>query len=205
MKIEIDTRESTDTITILNFFLDSSVRMLDVGDILIDNKIVFEHKTPDDFIASTFDGRLFSQIVQMQENYPHSFIVVSAPMSDILKAARKINRENSIIASIGSCFVRGCPIIFCDTLANMASIIMILGEKLTDDKIRSRPVVRVKLKDEKIQFLCALPGVSPKRGKAILEKFGTVKQALRATSKELQEVDGIGEITADKIRKVIDS
>lgn len=205
MKIEIDARESDDTKNVMDLFLSPTVRMLEVGDILVDNKVVFEHKSQSDFIASVFDGRLFRQIVEMQENYPHSYVLVSASMTDVLNAAEDMNRYASILAAICSCFARGCPVIFCDTLVNMTDIIKTLSEKLTDGKARNRPVTKMKLEDKRIQLLCALPGVSEQKGRDILKEFGSVDASLNASSDDLQKVYKVGKVTADGIREVLES
>ena len=204
-KILIDTRESSETKDVLKIFLDCKEKMLEVGDIVYDDKIVFEHKTDLDLIASVFDGRLFNQISEMQENYPHSYILVSASMTDVLNAAESINRYSSIMAAICSCFRRGCPIIFCDDLTNLADVVKTLGEKLTDDKKRSRPITKISMEDKRLQLICSFSGVSETRGEALLEHFGSVDGVLKASSNELQEVHNIGEVIAEGIRDVLDA
>ncbi len=178
---------------------------LTVGDIVVDDTICFEHKTSSDFIASVFDGRLFTQIDAMRDNYPHSFVLVSGTMSEVLETAEMINRYNSIIAAVCSCYARGCPIIFCDTLVNLADVVKVLGEKLTDGKTRSRPVEKTKMEDKRLQLICSFKGVDATRGIALLEHFGTISNVLSASASDLQEVYNIGEVTANNMRAVLDS
>ena len=205
MKIEIDAREHQDTKDVLSLFLSPTERMLEVGDIVVDDKIVFEHKSPEDYVASIFDKRLFRQIVEMQENYPHSYILVSGSMTEVLQLAEDIDRYPAILASICSCYSRRCPIIFCDDLVTMAGVIEKLSEKLTDGKARNRPVTKMKLEDKRIQLLCSLPNVSEEKGKAILDHFGSVNAALCAPPDELMKVFRVGKVTADGIREVLES
>lgn len=204
MKILLDTRESEETKDILLFFLNAEEKMLPVGDIVIDDILCFEHKTPDDFIGSVFDGRLFRQIAEMNDNYPQSYVVVSGSMTDLLQLAESINRYSSIVAAIGSCFARGSPVIFCDTLINLADIVKVLGKKMTDGKSRDHPIQKTKMSDLRLQFICALPGVSEQKGKDMLEKFGSVSGVINATSDELQTVYKVGEKTAKGIRDVLE-
>lgn len=205
MKILLDTRESSETKDVLELFLKSEEKMLPVGDIVVDDTICFEHKTPSDLITSVFDGRLFTQIDAMKDNYPHSFVVVSGTLTELLETAEMIDRYNSIMAAVCSCYVRGCPIIFCDTLVNLADVVKVLGEKLTDGKERSRPIQKTRMIDLRLQFLCSLPNINEKRGKALLEKFGSIQGVLNASEKELQQVYKVGEKTAKEIRAVLDS
>lgn len=205
MKILLDTRESSETKEILELFLKSETTMLEIGDILVDDTIVYEHKTISDFIASVFDGRLFTQIDAMKNNYPHSFVLVSGTMTELLETAEMINRYSSILAAITSCFARNCPIIFCDTLVNLTEIVKVLSEKLSDGKTRSRPIEKTKLSDKRLQLICSFKGVNETRGVALLDHFGTVSNVLNASSSDLQEVHNIGEVTADNMRDVLES
>lgn len=205
MKILLDTRESQETRDVLELFLKSEEVMLPVGDIVVNDTICFEHKTPSDFISSVFDGRLFTQIDAMRNNYPHSFVLVSGTITEILETAEMINRYNSILAAVCSCYVRDCPIIFCDTLVNLADVVKILGEKLTDNKVRSRPIEKTKIADKRLQLICSFAGINETRGVALLEHFDTVRNVLSASSSDLEEVYGIGEVTADNMRAVLDS
>lgn len=51
----------------------------------------------------------------------------------------------------------------------------------------------------------SLPNIGPVNAKNLLEHFGTVGRIINASEKELQEVEGIGNKTAENIRKVVDS
>lgn len=205
MKILLDTRESRETKDVLGLFLKCEEAMLPVGDIVVDDKVCFEHKTPQDFISSVFDGRLFTQIKAMRHNYPHSYVIVSGTMTELLETAEMINRYNSIMAAMCSCFRRGCPVIFCDTLVNLADVVKVLSEKLTDNKERSRPIIKTTMEDKRLQLICSFSGVSENRGKALLEHFETVEKVLSADVDELQKVPDIGKVTAEGMREVLDA
>lgn len=204
MKILLDTRESPETKEILELFLKSEEKMLPVGDIVYGDSVVYEHKNINDFISSVFDGRLFTQIDAMKNNYPHSYVLVSGTMTELLETAESINRYNSIMAAMCSCYVRGSPVIFCDTLINLADVVKVLGEKLTDGKSRDRPIQKTKIEDKRLQFICSLPNINEKRGKAMLEKFGSVSGVLNASEEELQTVYKVGSKTAKGIREVLE-
>ena len=203
-KILLDTRESPETKGVLELFLKAEEVMLPVGDITYDDTICFEHKTPSDFISSVFDGRLFTQIDAMKDNYPHSFVLVSGTLTEVLEMAEVIDRYNSIIAAVCSCYVRGSPIIFCDTLVNLADVVKVLGEKLTDGKERTRPVQKTRMVDLRLQFICSLPNINEKKAKALLKEFDSVQGILDASEEELKRVYTIGEKTAEGIREVIE-
>ena len=51
----------------------------------------------------------------------------------------------------------------------------------------------------------SLPNIGPVNAKNLLENFGSVLSVINASENELMEVEGICKITAQNIRKVIDS
>jgi ERCC4-type nuclease len=203
-KILLDTRESSETKEILGLFLKSEEVMLPIGDILVNDSVCFEHKTPSDLITSVFDGRLFTQVDTMKNNYDHSFVLISGSLTEVLEIAEIVDRYSSILAAICSCYVRGCPIIFCNTLVNLSEVVKVLGEKLTDGKVRSRPIEKTRMVDLKLQFVCSLPNVNEVKGKALLKEFGSVQGVMNASEEELQRVYKIGEKTAKGIRAVLE-
>lgn len=203
MEILMDTRESNETKEILSLFLKAEEKMLLVGDVVINNVLCIEHKTISDFISSVFDGRLFTQIEEMKNNYPHSYIIVSESMSNLLNLANDKNCYNAIKAAIGSCFIRSCPIIFCDNLPNMCEIIKILGEKLTDGKNRTIPITKTSIEDNQLRLVCSLPGISQKRGQDLLNKFGSPMNVFNAYYEDITAINGIGDKTFNKMIEIL--
>ena len=198
--IQIDNRESTGFKEICKIFLkDIEIKQLEVGDIVY-NGIVYEHKTPDDFIASVKDGRLFSQIKKMQMNYERSYIVVSGSLTDLIEVGMSYN---SVIGSLTSCFARGCPVIFCDSHENLCLIIKKLSEKLVDNKDRSTTEIKLPIHDDPLRLVCSLPGISKKKGQSLLDHFGSPMAIFTASIDELMEVDKIGIKIANKIQSVL--
>ena len=202
MKIVVDHRENEEFKSLISDILpDSTIGVLDVGDIVIDDRVCFEHKQPADFIASLFDGRLFRQIHEMEENYQYSYVIISGNITDIIDIAPE--RYEYITGAISSCFVRGCPIIFADNYIIMCNLIKKLSSKHTDGKIRTKPVRKSSVVDEKLRLICSLPGISEKKGKELLKKFGSPHSVLTADAYELMKVNGIGEKTAKKIVETV--
>lgn len=203
LEILMDTRESDETKEILNLFLKPKEKMLLVGDIIVNNILCIEHKKIDDFINSIFDDRLFNQISKMKNNFVHSYIMVSGSMSDLLNLANDKNCYNSTKAAIASCFVRGCPVIFCDNLPNMCEIIKILGEKLTDGKNRTISVTKASIENDQLRLICSLPGISEKRGQALLDRFKSPMNIFNGFREDIIEINGIGDKTFNKMTEIL--
>ena len=61
------------------------------------------------------------------------------------------------------------------------------------------------LMEQQLFIVESLPNIGPVNAKNLLKHFGSVANVLNASENELQEVEGIGKITAQEIRKVLDS
>lgn len=203
MEILMDTRESDETKEILNLFLNPKEEMLLVGDIIVDDILCIEHKKNDDFISSVFDGRLFNQIESMKNNFPHYYIMVSGSITDLLYIANEQNCYNPIMGAISSCFVRGCPIIFCDDLPNMCEIIKTLGNKLTDGKTRTISIQKSSIKDDQLKVICSLPGISEKRGQLLLDRFKTPMNIFNSYIEDFTNIKGVGNKTFNKMIEIL--
>ena len=53
--------------------------------------------------------------------------------------------------------------------------------------------------------MCSLPGIGEKFAIRMLEKFGTPLKVFNATTAELAKVEGLGEVTCKKNKKMLDS
>lgn len=198
--IKIDDRESDGFKEICKIFLENiEIKRLEVGDIVY-NGIVYEHKTPEDFVSSVKDGRLFSQIEKMKLNYERSYIVVSGSLTDLINVGMAYN---SVIGAMTSCFARGCPVIFCDSYENLCAVIKNLSEKLVDGKSRSITEIKLPIRDDPLRLVCSLPGISKKKGQSLLDHFGSPIAIFTASIDELMKVDGIGKKIADQIKLVL--
>jgi len=199
--IKIDHHENDHFKNICDIFFDDiEICQLPVGD--IESKgIIFEHKTPDDFIGSIYDGRIFRQIREMKNNYEHCYIVISGSITDIISTPN--TNYNSLIAAITSCFVRGCPVIFCDNYENVCDIIKKLSEKLTDGKNRIIPVTKTSIKDDQLRLVCSISGISEKRGQALLDRFESPINIFNGFREDITEIDGIGNKTFDKMIDIL--
>lgn len=62
-----------------------------------------------------------------------------------------------------------------------------------------------RLKSKQLYLLQGLPQVGPMLAKRLMEHFRSVTNVMNASIKELSEVEGIGEISAKRIREVLDA
>jgi len=60
-------------------------------------------------------------------------------------------------------------------------------------------------KSKQLYLLQGLPNVGPMLAKRLMEHFGSVSRVMNATIDELTLVNGLGGVSAKKIREVLDS
>jgi ERCC4-type nuclease len=198
----IDDREKKDMKILAGIVHDEvEITRLDIGDALM-RGVVFEFKRPADFVGSIFSQHLFVQLANMTEHYQHAFLLISGSyvQTQLLYDARA--RVHNFDGVIASCIARGCTPIFTGAMETSLRLVDVISAKVTDGKVRDRPVKRVSMKDKQISIVCSLPGVSDGRAKALLEHFGTIENIITATEKELCEVNRIGPKIAKKIIKL---
>jgi ERCC4-type nuclease len=199
--IKIDHRENNYFKSICDIFFDNiEICQLPVGDIE-SHGIIFEHKTTKDFIESIYDDRIFKQIEEMKNNYEYCYIVVSGSITDIISTPN--TNYNSLIAAITSCFVRKCPIIFCDNYENICSVVKKLSEKLIDGKNRTIPITKTSIKDDQLRLICTFPGISQKRGQALLDRFKTPMNIFNEQYENITEIKGIKDKTFNKMMVIL--
>jgi len=99
------------------------------------------------------------------------------------------------------------PVIYSRSKEETRDIILMIGrqEEAWTDVVPLRGGYRPRrLKSRQLYILQGLPKVGPTVAKRLLEHFGSVLNAINAPVEELMRVDGIGRVSAETIREVLD-
>ena len=85
MEILFDSQEKKKThLNYLKKIYDVEITTLAIGDILVPEKgICFERKTIADFVGSVKSGHLQKQLMQMEQNYEHVYLLISGSLNDL--------------------------------------------------------------------------------------------------------------------------
>jgi len=176
---------------------------LSVGDYIISESSAVERKEVSDFLESVTDGRLFSQARELTDNYQQPVIILEG---EGLFERRNID-ENAIYGALSSlaCDFR-IPVLFTDNEEETSSLLSTMLKR--NKKKKKSSAIRKEKKsmsnrDRKKYILEGLPSVSGVLAERLLEHFGSVREVFQADEEELQEVEGIGPSTAEKIISVI--
>ena len=185
--------------------MDVKIQSMAVGDYQVSDEVAIERKTAKDFVSSMIDKRLFKQARELSEEFKRPLMILEG--DDLYSGMVNPNAIRGTIASIALDF--GISIIPTRDAQDTTAMIKRIaireqsGEK-TNIQIRTdkKPV---SLWEQQIFIVESLPSIGPVNAKNLLEHFGSVSQVFNASESELMEVEGIGKITAQSIRKVIDS
>jgi len=89
-----------------------------------------------------------------------------------------------------------------DTLAVLAK----REQRTRDRAVSAHGEKGAKTLDEQQEYVVSSVGeVGPVTARALLEEFGSVEAVMTASEERLMEVDGVGEVTAGRLREVVGS
>jgi len=204
--ITIDTREQNSRVAteLSKKGIRIETSQLTTGDYIISEDTAIERKSVEDFLESLIDGRLFSQVKTLKEQYMNPVMILEG---EGLHHKRNIS-DNAVygaLASLVSDF--GLPIISTKNEEETASLINAMVSRKKGIK-GTRSVRKDKASmstfDQKKFIIEGLPSISGTLAERLLDHFGSVRAVFEADIEALQNVKGIGPETAEKIIKVLD-
>ena len=210
LSLVIDSREQS-RIPIAKEYYESqglkvSVKELNTGDYLFDNKVVFEFKVWSDFMASITDGRLWNETIKQMETYPIHFVVIHGTNRDYLDAYAHNGLEdkhiNGAIARLLTFtkIIRGTG-----TLTDTFELMKITAEKCLDDKTLVRQFGTKSINPAFNVLAYCVDDIKGERAKKIVQTLNlkTIHDVTNLTYDDLVTVPGIGDVLAKKILKAI--
>ena len=211
MLVQIDSREKDRVKSASKYYkeqgLEVEVCELPIGDYLFDNKICFEFKLISDFVASIQDRRVFNQTIEMSETYDYNFVVIQGDDHSRAKAiamSRNYHEVNyfQYLGAIASLNRYVTVIESYSPFINEAYYRMMITAKKC---LSTKPIVKKipkKHKNPAFNFLAySVYGINAKKAQNIVEhcRLDTLQDLMQLTTKDLTQIDGIGEKTAKTI------
>ncbi|MCK5289609.1 MAG: DEAD/DEAH box helicase family protein, partial [Candidatus Aenigmarchaeota archaeon] len=181
-------------------------KQLEVGDVIISERVGIERKEVGDFLQSIIDKRLFRQITDLKDNFARPIVIIEGKN---LYGIRNIhpNAIRGALASIACDF--GIPVITTRDIDDTAEMITALARRElgTEKKDISLRATRRSKTEKEIQeyIISGFPDVNIKLCERILEKFGTIKRFINAKEDRLEKIEGIGKEKAKSIKKIIEA
>ena len=176
---------------------------LELGDYLLDGRLLFERKTLSDLAASLKDGRLFEQGIRLAASPLHQAIILEGNSHDLMNC--DMRREALQGALITLTLFLGIPLLRSLNPDETARLMIYANRQFeslasnTPSRLFSgkRPKGKRKIQ---MRILQSLPGIGPSIAHNLLEQFGSVEAVLAADEASLLCVAGIGAGRAKTIR-----
>jgi DNA excision repair protein ERCC-4 len=180
------------------------VKKIKYGDYIIDGIITIERKTAADFIVSIIDGRLFRQVANLKKNCDHPVMLIEG---NPFQTGLKVNRSAIRGALMNVQTVWNVPVVYSRSPADSVEMMRIIAhqfEKFSDVMPLRGGYRPRRVNTRQLYALQGFPGVGPLLAKRLLNHFGSVAAVLGASAQILKGVKGVGPVTAEKIRAVLD-
>lgn len=210
VEIVADQRELSSTIgRELSSREDTTVRLesLEIGDYVLSDRVVVERKSVRDFLATlTGEERsIFDQVRRMTEFYSRPILVIEG--TENLYEERNVhpNAIRGVFASLAVDF--GVSVLWTIDESDTASLLRVIAEREQRNQERQVRVHGEKttktLAEQQEYVVSSIAEVGPVTAEALLASLGSVNAVLTADLEELQSVEGVGTVTAERIQEVV--
>ncbi len=181
------------------------VKKIPHGDYIINNWITIERKTAKDFLVSIMSRRIFYQLTNLKDHCDCPILLIEGdPYKTGFKF--KINAIKGALLSILTIWY--IPVIFSYSKDDTGNTLIMIGKQ---DDLHAEPISLrggyrpKKLKSKQLYILQGFPRVGPVMAKKLIAHFKSIPEIINAPLEELMKVKGMGRISAEKIREVLDT
>jgi ERCC4-related helicase/ERCC4-type nuclease len=203
--VAVDPRERSLARMLESMGVGVTLKVLEVGDYVVSDRVAIERKTANDFIDSLIDpGRnLFGQIRDLARTYDRPILILEG--RDLYARQVHPNAIRGALASIAVDF--GVSIIPTADEEETVSVIAAIARR--EQQARGgAPQAHGKkthrtLKEQQEYLVSSIPGVGNAVAKNLLRHFGSVERVFAASEEELKAVELVGPKTAERIRELV--
>lgn len=166
-------------------------RALGSGDYFINNKILVERKTKEDFIQSIIANRLFLQCKEIKRYNEYPLLIIEG---NPYKTKHNISPQAIKGAVLSVSIAWQIPVLITESKEETADILIMAGHQTELAKV---PVVRSgykpkRARNRKLWFIQGLPEVGPLLAFRLLEKYNSIERVINLSRDELIQIKGIG-------------
>ena len=188
--------------------LTTRLETLAVGDYVLSDRVAVERKAAADFVDSLLDGdrSMFEQVGELSRGYARPVVIVEG--TDLYNQ-RNVN-PNAIRGALASLAVDfGMSVLRTEGEEDTAELLETIARREQETRDREVSVHGEKttktLGEQQEYVVSSIADIGPVTARSLLEHFGTVEAVMTATEDELEDVDGVGQVTAERIRNVVGS
>ncbi|MHC3436591.1 DEAD/DEAH box helicase [Natrialbaceae archaeon A-gly3] len=181
---------------------------LAVGDYVLSDRVVVERKSAADFVDSLVGGdrSAFEQVGAMARHYSRPIVIVEG---EGVYEQRDVH-PNAIRGALSSLAVDfGASVLRSESEADTTELLGVIAGREQQTSSRTVSVHGEKgtktLGEQQEYVVSSIAEIGPVTARSLLEEFGSVEAVMIASEEELQDADGVGAVTAERIREVIGS
>ena len=195
----------------------ATVEMLDVGDYLFDDQVVFEYKEIGDFMSSITNESLFNEAANQSLQYPYHYVVIVGDMKSYVKSNYKYSKMDDygkyILLNYGKYYgalrrlrTFTTPI-ECSDEKQAFYEMLLQSIKCLDGKSKyySNVSRQVESQDPVDVLLTSCKGISIKKAEAIRKHhtLNSIYDLMNLSVNDFKLIDGIGDKTANNVYQFI--
>ncbi|WP_123535258.1 DEAD/DEAH box helicase [Halosimplex salinum] len=189
--------------------VETRLETLAVGDYVLSDRVVVERKTVSDFLDTLTGGderSMFEQVKDATRYYARPIVVIEG---EDLYGERNVH-PNAIRGALASLAVDfGASVLRTTDEDETTELLSVIAAREQEDEDRTVSVHGEKssktLAEQQEYVVASVAEVGPVTAESLLAEFGSVEAVLTADADELQTADGVGEVTAERIREVVGS
>lgn len=181
-----------------------TLKVLEVGDYVVSDRVCIERKTAQDFVASIIDPErnLFRQISDLARSYDKPLLILEG--RDLY--TRQVNPKSIRGAMVSIAIDYGVPIIPTEDRNETAAVIALLAKREQaeghEPKVHGHKTART-LREQQEYLISAIPSVGPAVARNLLNHFGSIERIMTASTEELKQVELVGPKIAERIRELV--
>jgi Fanconi anemia group M protein len=188
--------------------LTTRLETLAVGDYVLSDRVAVERKSVADFLDTLTGGdrSLFEQVRDLSRHYARPVVVLEG---EGLYERRNVHPE-AIRGALAALVVDfGVSVLRTDDEDDTANLLATVARREQEERDRSVSVHGGKsartLAEQQEYVVSSVADIGPVTARSLLEAFGSVEAVMTAPREDLLAVDGVGEVTADRLREVVGS
>lgn len=192
---------------------------LEIGDYVIQStpSLCIEAKSTADFLQSIRNKRLFNQLDNMDKEYDMNVLLIYGSLDDAISYLDKSGKygglqwrnklKQMLVGAVASITIHtDTKVIWVDTYRTASHIVLSCLSHIDKKLILEKQLPKkIRTEDVRIDLLTQIKGISNKKAKNLLKKFGSIAEISLATDAELCEIAGIGKNTAINIFKALNN
>ncbi|MFB6129727.1 MAG: ERCC4 domain-containing protein, partial [Salinigranum sp.] len=181
---------------------------LAVGDYVCSDRVAVERKSVADFVDTLVGGdrSLFEQVRDLSRHYARPVVIIEG---DGLYEERNVH-PNAIRGALASLAVDyGASVLRTEDERDTADLLATIARREQEERDRAVSVHGGKsaktLAEQQEYVVSSIADIGPITARSLLASLGSVEAVMTASTDDLLDVDGVGQVTADRIREVVGS